>query len=450
MKKNDTACAPAGGNGEAAARRTDGRAMTAELTDGTVGRLLIRLDRMLRAAVERMLPHLGPDAAADPFRGLSISRDDAARPLDPWPGGTAWSARPSLADDLTEADRREDGSQDFGPELAWLADAYGLSDFDLHVVLLALAPEIDLRYERVYAFLQDDVSRRRPTVDLALNLVCATPEDKLRRRWHFTDEAPLIRNDVVRLVPESGSTEPPLLTNALKPDERIVRRLFGYRGLDPVLRDICAIIERADSALEVPALGDRLEALVALGRQAEVTGKPLCLYLSGPPGWAKRQLAAAVASGVGVPLLTASLGDALATGLPVETLVHRVLDEARTQQAVMYAESLDTLLGQQGPAERQRLIDALTGYEGITILAGTAARPPAGLGTRAVVPVNVPAPAHKQRVEYWRACLAAAGESVNDPALQQLAGRFRLAPEQITDTVTLARKQGAAAPDGLR
>ena len=412
MKKNDTARAPAGGNGRQRRGAADGRAMTAELTDGTVGRLLIRLDRMLRAAVERMLPNLGPDAAADSFRGLYISRDDAARPLDPWPGGTAWSAQPPLADDLTEADRREDGSQDFGPELAWLAD----------------------------------VSRRRPTVALALNLVCATPEDKLRRRWHFTDEAPLIRNDVVRLVPESGSTEPPLLANALKLDERIVRRLFGYRGLDPVLRGICAIIERADSALEVPASGDRLEALVALGRQVKVTGEPLCLYLSGRTGWAKRQIAAAVASGAGMPLLTTSLGDALATGLPVETLIHRVLGKASTQQAVLYAEPLGALLSQQGPAGRQRLIDTLTGYQGITILAGTAARPPAGLGTRAVAPVNVPAPTHKQRVEYSRACLAAAGESVGDPALQQLAGRFRLVPEQITDRVTLARSKAQLRP----
>ena len=85
-------------------------------------------------------------------------------------------AQPSLADDLTEADRTARiGSQDVGPELAWLAGAYGLSYFDLDVVLLALAPEVDLRYERVYAFLQDDVSRRRPTVDLALNLAVRNP-----------------------------------------------------------------------------------------------------------------------------------------------------------------------------------------------------------------------------------------------------------------------------------
>ena len=162
--------------------------MTAELTDGTVGRLLIRLDRMLRAAVERMLANLGPDAAADPFRGLYISRDDAARLLDAWPG---YIASPGAALARRRPDRgRPQGGRltDVGPELAWLAGAYGLSDFDLDIVLLALAPEVDLRYERVYAFLQDDVSRRRPTVDLALNLLCATPEAKLRRRWHFTDD----------------------------------------------------------------------------------------------------------------------------------------------------------------------------------------------------------------------------------------------------------------------
>ena len=277
--------------------------MTAGLTEGTAGRLLGRLDRMLRAAVEQMLASLGPEAAADPFRGLYISRDDAARLLDAWPGYIASPGQPLLADDLTEAGHRHD----VAPELAWLAGAYGLSSFDLDIVLLALAPEVDLRYERVYAFLQDDVSRRWPTVDLALNLLCATPEAKLRRRWHFTADGPLVRRDVMRLVADPAHTEPPLLAQVLKLDERIVRRLLGDGGIDPVLRSSCGIIEPTGSAVEVPALEDRIEALAALLRQAGVTGEPLYLYLSGPPGWAKRQLAAAAAACVGRPLFTVSL-----------------------------------------------------------------------------------------------------------------------------------------------
>jgi hypothetical protein len=46
-----------------------------------------------------------------------------------------------------------------------------LSAFDVDLILLALAPKLDLRYERLYAYLQDDVTRTWPSVDLALNLL---------------------------------------------------------------------------------------------------------------------------------------------------------------------------------------------------------------------------------------------------------------------------------------
>ncbi|MEP7188918.1 MAG: hypothetical protein ABI901_07010, partial [Roseiflexaceae bacterium] len=69
--------------------------------------------------------------------------------------------------------------------LCRLARAFGLSSFESDVVLLALAPELDLRFERIYAYIQDDVSRRRPAVDLALRLLCATPAERLARHAAF-------------------------------------------------------------------------------------------------------------------------------------------------------------------------------------------------------------------------------------------------------------------------
>ena len=47
-----------------------------------------------------------------------------------------------------------------------------------------------------------------------------------------------------------------------------------------------------------------------------------------------------------------SLSDALATDLTFDMLMHRVLDEARTQQAILYAEPLDVLLARQGQENR--------------------------------------------------------------------------------------------------
>src|SRR5262245_8738725 len=57
-----------------------------------------------------------------------------------------------------------------GTPLERIAAAHGLSEFDIDVLLLALAPELDRRYERVYAQLQDLNPSGRPTVDLALRL----------------------------------------------------------------------------------------------------------------------------------------------------------------------------------------------------------------------------------------------------------------------------------------
>jgi len=71
-----------------------------------------------------------------------------------------------------------------GSRLAWLQQTFQLSNFDLDVVAIALAPELDRRYEWLYVYLQDDVRGKRPTVDLALNLLCADAITKLSRRTH--------------------------------------------------------------------------------------------------------------------------------------------------------------------------------------------------------------------------------------------------------------------------
>jgi len=156
--------------------------------------VLERLDRILGRAVERTANSLSPGAAADPFRGLYITDQDANRLL-------SWSRSSPL---LGVAGDEPPLSRLLHPEslLATLARTHGLSNFDLEVVVIALVTEIDLAYGRLFAFLQDDVSRRRPSVDLALNLLCPTAEAKLARRQHFASDAPLLQRDLIELVPD--------------------------------------------------------------------------------------------------------------------------------------------------------------------------------------------------------------------------------------------------------
>src|SRR2546421_185146 len=122
------------------------------------------LDVLLKMAVARARVLYGVNDECAALRGGFIDEEEIER--------------------LVERDEETLGSRlmvtevlrDFrlSPRIAQLSQRWGFSDFDAATLLLAVAPEVDLRYERIYGYLQDDVTKKRPTVDLALNLLCET------------------------------------------------------------------------------------------------------------------------------------------------------------------------------------------------------------------------------------------------------------------------------------
>ena len=52
-----------------------------------------------------------------------------------------------------------------------LRQAFQLTPFEINALLLSLAPDIALHYETLYAYLQDDVTRKRPSLALLLRLL---------------------------------------------------------------------------------------------------------------------------------------------------------------------------------------------------------------------------------------------------------------------------------------
>ena len=186
--------------------------------------------------------------------------------------------------DRTDVLGLEPGSEGAEPDaLSWLCATRDLDDLDRAILLVALAPDVDLRYERLYAYLQDDVTRRRPTVDLALNLLTAGPAEKLDARARFGSEAPLVRHGVVTLVADPGQL-PPLLAHVVRPDERVVSFLLGSPALDPRLAAWCRVHHPTTRTLEgLPVEPETRDALARAIDRARA-GRPLRLHLHGPAG----------------------------------------------------------------------------------------------------------------------------------------------------------------------
>src|SRR5262249_49844181 len=157
------------------------------------------------------------------FRGLYVSDEDVdallegtANPaalLSPPPHGDGAAAIERAVEALTlriaESDTPADA--DSAPRLVHLCRLFGLSPFQRDVVVVCLAAELDLKYERLYAYLQDDVTKKRPTVDLVVRLFCTTLEERVAARRCFLPDAPLVSWSLVSLNDDPGARRPVLL-----------------------------------------------------------------------------------------------------------------------------------------------------------------------------------------------------------------------------------------------
>jgi hypothetical protein len=392
-----------------------------------VAALLGRLDAIVRRALAAAEPLLRqPDS--DPFRGLHIDADAIARTLTQPPAAPLFAS----ADEETLPDGVAPGSP-----LARIAAAYGLDPFDVDVLIVALGPELDLRYERIYSYLQDDVTRRRPAVNLALDLLCTSAEDKLRRRAHFSAAAPLLRHRVIEWVDDPHRSQPSLLTAAYRADPQIVRCVAGDGGLDARLAHCATLITRARPVL-VPDPGSASARVVAAVERAGIDdGDALTLCFHGPDESERTAAAHAVASVAHRVLLHVDL----ARDPEIEPLLPIVFREAELHAAVLLLDRWDSLSG--SPALRT-LQARLRTHAGTCILSGERPWIPGPLGPPGVVAEHFGVPPAEVRTARWAESLEFTTGSIDEELARTLGGRFRLSADRIWDAALTARQLAQA------
>ncbi|MCG5212162.1 ATP-binding protein [Streptosporangium sp. KLBMP 9127] len=389
---------------------------------------LHRLDALLSRALDAAADVYGPDAAADPYRGLVIGPDEVGRLLRRDPGAPLF---PDGAND--DVDR--------GEELDRLSHAFDLTPFDLDLLVVAAAPELDLRYERLYAYLQDDVARRRPSVDLALNLLCASAVARIEARRRVAPDAPLIRHGLLHLVVDADQPHQPLLARALKVDEQILHLLLGEPTLDSRLAS-CAVLTYPGETVAAPPLDPATrQALPGPGHGGSHAPR---LYFHGPADAGQRAAAEALAGEYGLPLLAVDLERAARSETPLDEVIRIAFREAWLRRTAIFVSGADVVLDEPASGAHDRLLSEVAAGRGLTVLAGrrrwTAGPGPEPLG---IVVVPFPVPSAAVRRDCWRRALAAAGLTVDDHGIERLAAQYRLTASRIGEAVATARNRAA-------
>ncbi|HXF62552.1 MAG TPA: ATP-binding protein [Caldilineaceae bacterium] len=414
---------------------------------------LARIDQRVRAAVARW-QQAGRDPN-DAFRGLVIG-DEEAESLLSLPFGGNWGDLVSNGD----AHEPADGAVEYGRtgahvqpahvqpwvsvaerqgatlRLRHLAAAFGLDAFEVDAFLVCLLPALDLRYEQVYSYLQNDINRKRATVDLVLGLLVGAGGERLRWLAHFTPDAPLLRHGLLAYVHDGGQPPPSLLAQSLAVDRTVIHWLLG--GYHPPAElgarvELVSPESREAPLILGPALAAKLDQIATLPQ-------PLLLF-SGPDRTTQDTAAGAFAARLSRPLLLADMGSlATLAGQGQATLregLSLVLRDARLTGAVAYLYGWDACL--QGESTPASLLEMILSHPAPLIVAGRAVWQPQGvLRTRPVATLAFGLPDYARRQVLWRHYLAAAGldSATLDPVAP--AAQFTLTAGQIRDAVAVA------------
>jgi hypothetical protein len=390
---------------------------------------LHRLDGLLESALREFQASAGGQSASS-FQGLFVSYEQVAGLLSREPGQAQFCLVQHPEDAVI--------SNPDGSPLTWLIESFGLSGFDADVTLLALAPEIDLRYEKIYSYLQDDVTRKRPTVDLALNLLCSSAEDKMKYRANFSSDAPLIRNRLVQLVHDSNQNEPSSLAYFLRIDDQVRRLLLGQKGLDERLASFCRMIQPAITWSDLCLNADIKQALPRVAVEAAAARRPLRLFFQGCAKPEMQEAAEGIAELLGVNLLSVGI-DRIQENQNLDLLWSLVVREAQLNRSVLFVSDLDDIHGSNAAARKRDLLHAVAEHQGITILSGRSSTEAQSIAPFGMIPVDFQIPEYHERCDRWEHELSKLGSPLGLRELEMVAGRFRLTPLKISRAVTTAQ-----------
>jgi hypothetical protein len=393
------------------------------------------LDQALLALVHAAAP------VAEGGHGWFVSAQEARQLLSGGTGAEPAEPPEALTRGRREITERVAASAERGLVLPRLRELFGLTAAEELLLIAGAAAEFDARYGKVYGYLHDDTTRRRPSLQLVAAVARLDPRcagggalfDPRAAvfRWQMIDGA-----DDAAHHPSRG----------IRLDPGILAMITGSWAADgPIDAALRPLPETDASAWPYDDLTDRLAAVLDGGP------RHLTAQFHGPRAAEGRRVALAACRRAGVGLLHADAGELLTLSqsgaLPLAQGLRLVYRKAALASAAVYLSGVDALLGDPRAAAHLRVLHRLLAETPwFTCLESERPWLPGESFPAHVtfLPFEPPPLGDRHRREVWRR--AVPGLSADEADL--LAARFPSAPSEIGDTLRLARGRAEAIDGG--
>ena len=330
--------------------------------------------------------------------------------------------------------------------------AFALSPPDYGALLACLAPDLDLRFERLFAYLQNDVAKRRPCVQLLGRLF---PDDhdadghdrSLPVRRLTATDASLVG---LRLVENARTADGGLAARELRVADGVLSFVLEADRPDPELRGR----GRWRTPRRLPDVGNvfaahraAIERLVTLGR---ADGRLPYTYVRAPAGCGKEDLVLALGDTLDAPVFECGADQLLAADGELGDWLRVVERDLRLRGGFLWIRRGDALAvaGDAG-RERVRTLGAfLTERPGVNVIV-TGERGANDLWeVLGLTPLEIrlPAPDAGLRLEAWRAALGEALQAERPLLAEALSSKFKFGPGEITTALHRLRWEAPPNP----
>jgi AAA+ superfamily predicted ATPase len=353
----------------------------------------------------------------------------------------------SLKEALDEIESCKDANAKarFQAPLDVLTGLFGLNAFERDVLLLCLAPELDPKFARIYAYIQDDINCKYPTPHLALSLFGGRGSSLANARLSLMPKAALRQSRL--LVLEPGHL--PALSwgqRPLKLEEGIVDYLLGGGRMDG---RIASMIKPVESAIISPTQKKLVEDLLQW-ILSEIDGatkgdrrRRLSLNLFGPKGSGRKAVACALCRRLGLQLFILNWRGLLPAG-PEREEIYRLMErDAVLFQAAYYIDAEDgDAPGNSNDAAT--FVEELASRLGAFFILGSTGRWRIDAG---MISAEVPKPNASARYALWKDALSEPYEfalrsespGISDEDLGAVVQQFEFGPEEIAQAARYAR-----------
>jgi SpoVK/Ycf46/Vps4 family AAA+-type ATPase len=302
------------------------------------------------------------------------------------------------------------------PTLARLVRVFQLSELDLAIVCVLLAPELDHEFERIYAFALNDYTRKRGDIGFIARVIAAGDALAIDRvLLRFEDTAPLRRLGVVT-IGQAGDL--PAMMRPARLADRIVGFLRGHDTVDELVQGLVRIGELAPRRTDVVM---NPELVQRIARALDDTGLPPRVLLAGPEGAGRGLVAEALFGERGRSCVRIDLAGIIAEGKIAER-VAAALREAALRDAAAIIDGGATT-DRDAPRAVVHAIASSTADLAVPVVFTLTTHPSWLVEViPALVELDVPAPTFRERLELWRRALA--GPAVTTEDLEVVASRY--------------------------